>query len=320
MRNIDMHCHSTRSDGKNSPEELLREAQRMKLDFLALTDHDVISPRIFQSELRDAWIKTCDSVEISARNYELWKSLHLVSYARIFHDSLQDILTHTDTAKKRLRKLQFQKITETLWLEWDESDFSLYMTQRHQRNISTSNKYDMARYFWSIGSNRPKIVDVLQWLIDSDDIVTHFFEACFKRWGSLYEMHGVEIEEYEPSVEMTVQEVVNEAWWVVSLAHPNVTFSKNKWWIPEFQRTIWDYIDVWVNAIEINVHASPEWIWVILEARQKFWDLLITQGTDCHMIWYDGRDGKHASLWISNPYIIPEQREYFFSEFQERVV
>lgn len=319
MKNREMHCHSRRSDGKNSLPEILEEAQRMNLEFLALTDHDVISPRDFQSDLRDIWIETCDSVEISARNYELWKSLHLVSYARMFQDSLQDILTHTDTAKKRLRKLQFQKISKTLGLEWDENDFGLYMSQRLQRDISTSNKYDMARYFWSIESNRPKIIDALQWFIDSDDIVTHFYEACFKRWGGLYEMYGVEIEEYEPSVEMTVQEVITKAWWVVSLAHPNVTFSKNKWWIPEFQKTIWNYIEKWINAIEINTQANPEWIETILKIRDTFWNLFITEGSDCHMIWYDGQDGKHASLWVSNPHITAEQKEYFFSEFRERV-
>jgi len=53
MRNIEMHCHSTRSDGKNTPEHVLKEAQRMNIGFLALTDHDVISPQDFQSDLRD---------------------------------------------------------------------------------------------------------------------------------------------------------------------------------------------------------------------------------------------------------------------------
>ncbi len=54
MRNIEMHCHSTRSDGKNTPEEVVLEAQRKKLEFLALTDHDVISSPDFQGQLLDA--------------------------------------------------------------------------------------------------------------------------------------------------------------------------------------------------------------------------------------------------------------------------
>ena len=54
MKNIEMHCHSTRSDGKNAPEEVIMEARRKNLDFLPLTDHDVISSPDFQGQLLDA--------------------------------------------------------------------------------------------------------------------------------------------------------------------------------------------------------------------------------------------------------------------------
>lgn len=39
---IDLHTHSTYSDGTFTPEELLREAARLGLSALALTDHDTI--------------------------------------------------------------------------------------------------------------------------------------------------------------------------------------------------------------------------------------------------------------------------------------
>ena len=54
MKNIEMHCHTTGSDGKNAPEEVIMEARRKNLDFLALTDHDVISSPDFQGQLLDA--------------------------------------------------------------------------------------------------------------------------------------------------------------------------------------------------------------------------------------------------------------------------
>jgi len=239
---IEMHCHSTRSDGKNTPEQVLKEAQRMNLDFLTLTDHDVISQREFQWDLRAIWVSTCESVEISARNYDIEKSLHLVSYARIFHDSLQEVLSHTDSAKKRLRRLQFQKLTIDMRLSGDEEDFTIFMIEKLWRDVLTSNKYDMARYFWSHDENKDIMRKILWKYAQSEDIVTHFFEECLKRWGRLFEQYGVEIEEYEPSVEQTVEQVVLKAWGIVSLAHPNVTFSKSKWWIPEFQKTLWDYL------------------------------------------------------------------------------
>ncbi|MCH8518784.1 PHP domain-containing protein [Candidatus Gracilibacteria bacterium] len=320
MRNIEMHCHSTRSDGKNTPEQVLREAQKLGIDFLALTDHDVISPQDFQSDLRNIGIDTCDSVEILARNYELGKSLHLVSYAQIFHNSLQEVLSQTDNAKKRLRRIQFQKIVDTLGLEGSEDDFSRYMTEKLKRDISTSNKYDMARYFWSKDENKDIMRRILGEYTVSEDIVTHFYEECLKRGGRLFEQYGVEIEEYEPSVEQTVEEVVLKTGGVVSLAHPNVTFSDNKGGTPEFQRTIGDYVEKGVNAIEVNTQASPEWVSEILRTQKQFrGKVLLTFGSDCHQIGYDGRDRKHASIGELNPYIDTGIVERNFGEFKERI-
>lgn len=42
---IDLHCHTTRSDGADTPEELIENAARAELKILALTDHDVRPPK-----------------------------------------------------------------------------------------------------------------------------------------------------------------------------------------------------------------------------------------------------------------------------------
>ena len=39
---IDLHCHSTISDGLFSPEDLVKYAHGKNVDILALTDHDDI--------------------------------------------------------------------------------------------------------------------------------------------------------------------------------------------------------------------------------------------------------------------------------------
>ena len=41
-RVIDLHTHSTASDGSTPPEQLVREAGEQGLDVLALTDHDTV--------------------------------------------------------------------------------------------------------------------------------------------------------------------------------------------------------------------------------------------------------------------------------------
>ena len=43
MKNIDLHVHSTASDGTFSPSELIDMAERLDLAAIALTDHDTVS-------------------------------------------------------------------------------------------------------------------------------------------------------------------------------------------------------------------------------------------------------------------------------------
>lgn len=40
---IDLHCHSTCSDGALTPVELVQRAQQMQVDVLAITDHDTVA-------------------------------------------------------------------------------------------------------------------------------------------------------------------------------------------------------------------------------------------------------------------------------------
>ena len=44
---FDLHFHSIASDWKNSGEEIINDAYEKKLQFIALTDHDVISSNDF---------------------------------------------------------------------------------------------------------------------------------------------------------------------------------------------------------------------------------------------------------------------------------
>src|SRR6185503_13361353 len=40
---VDLHAHSTASDGSRSPADVIREAKRVGLHAIALTDHDTVS-------------------------------------------------------------------------------------------------------------------------------------------------------------------------------------------------------------------------------------------------------------------------------------
>ena len=73
---IDLHTHSTASDGTYSPEELILEAKRKKLKYLSLTDHDTIDGLSLITSIPDGLI-FINGVEISA---EFPKTLHILGY------------------------------------------------------------------------------------------------------------------------------------------------------------------------------------------------------------------------------------------------
>jgi len=73
---LDLHTHSTASDGTFSPEDLVLEANRKKLKFLSLTDHDTIDGLSQITSIPDGLI-FINGVEISA---EFPKTLHILGY------------------------------------------------------------------------------------------------------------------------------------------------------------------------------------------------------------------------------------------------
>jgi predicted metal-dependent phosphoesterase TrpH len=75
--NIDLHCHSTASDGLLRPLEVVRRAAANGVDMLALTDHDDVSGLVeARAEALLQGLRFIDGVEISVT----WKesTLHIV--------------------------------------------------------------------------------------------------------------------------------------------------------------------------------------------------------------------------------------------------
>ena len=64
---IDLHCHSTASDGRLTPVQLIELGKKLELRAIALTDHDTVAGlRAFHDAGRAQGIETISGVEISA--------------------------------------------------------------------------------------------------------------------------------------------------------------------------------------------------------------------------------------------------------------
>ena len=77
-RRIDLHTHSTASDGTTSPAALVREASQAGLDVLALTDHDTTAGWAAAAEALPAGLTLVRGAEISCVRGGV--SLHLLAY------------------------------------------------------------------------------------------------------------------------------------------------------------------------------------------------------------------------------------------------
>lgn len=75
---IDLHTHSTASDGTTPPDVLVREAAEVGLDVVALTDHDTTGGWDRAADARPAGLRLVRGAEISCRAEGI--SLHLLGY------------------------------------------------------------------------------------------------------------------------------------------------------------------------------------------------------------------------------------------------
>lgn len=89
MKLIDLHVHSTASDGSYSPEEVVRLAAARGLRAISLTDHDTIDGVAEAAAAGEALgVEVIPGVEISARFPG--GSMHILGYFVDYHSGLLD--------------------------------------------------------------------------------------------------------------------------------------------------------------------------------------------------------------------------------------
>ena len=76
---VDLHCHSSASDGDLSPEDLARELVGAGVEFAALTDHETVAGQgRFRTELESRGVRCVSGAEIQVRSD--WGPLHVLAY------------------------------------------------------------------------------------------------------------------------------------------------------------------------------------------------------------------------------------------------
>ena len=77
----DLHCHTQKSDGSESLEKVVHIAKQVGMDFLAVTDHDYLTPRSELDRLEQQYgIPLIQGVELSCYDHLRGRRVHLLCY------------------------------------------------------------------------------------------------------------------------------------------------------------------------------------------------------------------------------------------------
>lgn len=246
MGKADLHIHTTASDGKSSPSEIVQRAISQKLDLIAITDHDTIAgfteARKIASDAEQQ-LKVWPGVEITAEFKG--REAHLLAYC---FDPRDDAFTRMLKDHKKARLKRGKWIVDELSKEGLEVNIEEVKAEARGSNIG-----------------RPHIASVLV----GKGYVGSVQEA-FIRYLSNHQLGSIPSVYYAHSA---VIETVKQAGGAIVVAHPGNDYS-----IDELEY----WVDSGIDGIE-TVHPSHNYdTQKRIEKFAKQHQLLTTGGSDFH--------------------------------------
>jgi len=243
----DLHLHTTASDGRWPPEQLIEEVQRVGIGIFSVTDHDSLGSLAETTErVRGNGLRFLPGVELSARlDGQL---CHLLGYG--FEPDEPGLVSFVEANHARLH---------------GGSDDAVRLLAEAGYPISLD---DYATYSWDRRRGGWK---ALNFLIDQGlcrDVHSYFSE--------LFGNGFVHPEPEYPSPEKVIA-AIRQAGGVVVLAHPGAFFY-NDVYAGRLDRLV----EMGVAGVECySFHHDEVMTRFFLEyCRQR--DLLVTGGSDCH--------------------------------------
>jgi predicted metal-dependent phosphoesterase TrpH len=97
----DLHLHTCISDGSMQPEHLVDYATKLKLDYIAITDHDSMNGVIPAQLTAQGNINVIAGIEVSTFDYKNNKSVHLLCYEPKKTDELLAMCKRTTNNREK---------------------------------------------------------------------------------------------------------------------------------------------------------------------------------------------------------------------------
>jgi len=246
---VDLHTHSTASDGSYSPEELVKLAKEAGLLAIALTDHDTVDGLpLAKKTAQDIGINFVCGVEISVK-FEGKGHFHLLGYFKSPEvPELSGVLKKLHEARAKRNERMIEKLNE----------LGVDISMEELREVAKG----------EIG--RPHIAKLLV----AKGVVKSFEEAFDK-----YLKKGAPA--YVPKALLTPEEAISlvlKAGGVPVLAHP-VTLKLDYYSLKEYIKRL---KDLGLKGIEAYYTEHTEDLTQELLKYAKEFDLIVTGGSDFH--------------------------------------
>ena len=109
----DLHCHTTISDGSLGISDIIRQADRDNVRYLAITDHDSLASLSRSAVLGKRYnVTVIPAVEFSAFDNARKKKVHILCYMPAKPDRLEGLCLRNSEGRMKLGKNMAMKVLE----------------------------------------------------------------------------------------------------------------------------------------------------------------------------------------------------------------
>ncbi len=268
---VDLHCHSTASDGTLAPAEVIRLAVRNNLSALALTDHDTIGGIAeAETEAKKLGLDFLAGIEISAE-YPHPGTMHILGYgvdpqSRTLTNMTDQLIAGRDNRNPRIvAKLNEMGVAVSME-EWEAEAKGVVL-------------------------GRPQLAAILfrKGYVNS---IKQAFDKYIGQGAPAY----FDKERLTPRRAL---EMIRESGGLSVLAHPIQLRTQND---AQLDRIVKDLVDLGLAGIE-TIHSDHDAAWVEkCTGLARRYNLLCTGGSDFH-----GGNKKDIDLGTANGRKIPRE-------------
>lgn len=276
---IDLHSHTTASDGQLTPRELVNRAENRQVNVLAITDHDSIDGLQEAHDIieeKNFKLALINGIEVTTNwlNHEI----HVVGVNIDPHNKHLLALIELQKEKREIRAIEMGKRLAKAKIE------GVYEGAKALAGEGAITRAHFARYLVEIGA-APTFQKV--------------FDKYLSRGNTGYVPHNwVDLEQAIDAIHAAGGQAV--------LAHPNHYNLSNKW----MRRLFVEFKEAGGDAMEVAMGQQSPQMRLQLAMWSKEYDLLASQGSDFHFVgrWRDLGKALHLPdiakpLWHDWPII-----------------